>query len=92
MPTRTTRKTIRFRRPFSLKGEIKLFRAGDYQVITEEERIEEVSFPAYRRTSTVILVPGGPYGSSIEMISVDPADLDAAQERDAGGRGPIGDP
>jgi hypothetical protein len=83
MTTRTTRKTVSFQRPFSLKGADQLFRAGAYQVITEEEQIEEVSFPAYRRVSTVMLVPRGPRGSSIEMLSVDPADLDAAQMRDA---------
>jgi hypothetical protein len=40
---------------------------------------------AYRRVSTMILVPGGLHGSSVEMLSIDPADLDAAQRRDAEG-------
>jgi hypothetical protein len=44
--------------------------------------IEGLSFPVYRRVSTVIFVPGQ-IGSSIEMVPVDPLDLTAAQERDA---------
>jgi hypothetical protein len=51
-------------------------------VVSDEELIEELSFPVYRRVSTLIFLP--PHGSSsIEMVSVDPADLAAAaQERD----------
>lgn len=51
-------------------------------MVTEEELIEGVSFPAYHRLSTVIFVPA-PSGSVVEMVTVDPADLEAAQERDA---------
>jgi hypothetical protein len=56
-----------------------------YRVITDEELIEGISLLAYRRVSTMILVPGGLHGSSVEMLSIDPADLDAAQRRDAEG-------
>ena len=85
MTIRTNEKTVRFVRPFSLKGVERSFPAGAYRVITDEELIEGISLLAYRRVSTMILVPGGLHGSSVEMLSIDPADLDAAQRRDAEG-------
>ena len=51
-------------------------------MITDEELIEGLSFAAYRRVSTVIFVPA-PYGGGIEMVTIDPSDLDAAQVTDA---------
>lgn len=56
--------------------------AGDYEILTEDELIEGLSFPVYRRTSTVIFVPGQT-ASSVEMVPIDPRDLAAAQSRDA---------
>lgn len=51
--------------------------------MTDEQLIEELSFPVYRRTSTVIFVPGdSPHGSAVEMGTIDPRDLEAAQNRD----------
>ena len=51
--------------------------------MTDELLIEELSFPVYRRVSTVIFVPGqSPHGSSVEMVTIDPRDLQAAQDRD----------
>ena len=85
MTIRTTEKTVRFVRPFSLKGAERSFPARAYRVTTDEELIEGISLLAYRRVSTMILVPGGLHGSSVEMLSIDPADLDAAQRRDAEG-------
>jgi hypothetical protein len=40
------------------------------------------SFPAYRRVWTGIFVQA-PSGSAVEMATIDPADLQAAQEQDA---------
>ena len=88
MTIRTNEKTVRFVRPFSLKGVERSFPAGAYRVITDEELIDGISLLAYRRVSTMILVPGGLHGSSVEMLSIDPADLDAAQRRDAEGAMP----
>ena len=81
MITRTKRVTLTFKHPFSLKGVDRPLAAGQYEVVSDEELIEELSFPVYRRVSTLIFLP--PHGSSsIEMVNVDPADLAAAQERD----------
>jgi hypothetical protein len=49
--------------------------------MTDEEMIEELSFPVYRRVFTMIIVPADS-ASSVEMVTIDPQDLQAAQERD----------
>ena len=73
-----------FSHPFLLKDIDRTLPPGDYQVITDEELIEGLSFSAYRRVSTMILVPAQSHqGSSVEMVTIDPLDLQAAQERDA---------
>jgi hypothetical protein len=51
-------------------------------VVTDEELIEGISFPVYRRVATMIFVPAPQGASSIEMVTVDPLDLQAALERD----------
>jgi hypothetical protein len=81
MLTRTLRKTVVFAHPFLLAGIGRVLPAGDYRVVTDEELIEGLSFAAYRRVSTVILVPA--QRGAIEMVSVDPSDLQGAQDRDA---------
>ena len=84
MLTRTSSKTVIFGHPFSLKGVDRVLPAGDYRVVTDEELIEGLSFPAYRRVSTMIFVPAQFYqASSVELATIDPLDLQAAQERDA---------
>ena len=82
MMIRTSSKTITFHHPFWLKGVDRELPPGDYRVVTDEELIEGLSFPAYHRVSTVIFVPA-PSGSAVEMVTIDPADLEAAQGRDA---------
>jgi hypothetical protein len=52
-------------------------------VVTDEELIEGLSFPAYRRVATMVFVPGQS-GSSVEMVTIDPLDLQAAQDQDVG--------
>jgi hypothetical protein len=79
---RTSSKSVTFRRPFRLKGVDRMLPAGDYRIVTDEELIEGLSFPAYRRMSTMIFVPA-PTGAAVEMATVDPLDLEAALEQDA---------
>ena len=54
---------------------------GVYTVDTEEELLESVSFPAYRRVSTVMrcLAPGG----ITRFVAIDPIVLAAALAREA---------
>lgn len=81
---RSQSKTVVFSKPFLLKGVDRVLCAGDYRVVTDEELIEGISFPVYRRISTVIFVPGSAHrASSIEMVTIDPLDLQAALDRDA---------
>jgi hypothetical protein len=81
---RTSSKTVTFSCPFLLKGIDRILPAGDYRVLTDEELLEGLSFAAYRRVSTMMIVPGQSHRlSSVELVSVDPSDLQAAQERDA---------
>lgn len=83
MPTRTTSKTVTFARPFLLKGVDRTLPAGDYKVVTDEELVDGLSFAVYRRISTMIFVPAQSHrSSSTEMVTVDPDDLLAAQDRD----------
>ena len=52
-------------------------------MMTDEQLIVELSFPVYRRVSTVIFAPGqSPQGALVEMLTIDPRDLQAAQDRD----------
>jgi hypothetical protein len=82
MTTRTKRKTVTFKMPFSLEGAGLNLPAGSYEVITDEELIEGLSFPVYRRIETMMLVPGH-LARSVEMATVEPLALAAALERDA---------
>ena len=84
MATRTTEKTVTFSHPFLLKGVDRILAAGDYRVVTDEELIEQLSFPVYRRVATMIFVPADlQNASSLEMVSIDPRDLQEAKDRDA---------
>lgn len=83
MPTRTHRESVTFHAPFSLAGIDRLLPAGSYEVVTDEELIEGLSFPVYCRVATMMLVPAqSSQLSSLEMLTVDPRDLAAAVERD----------
>jgi hypothetical protein len=83
MITRTSNTLVVFHHPFELRGVDRRLPAGEYRVMTDEQLIEELSFPVYRRVSTVIFVPGdSPHGSAVEMVTIDPRDLNAAQDRD----------
>ena len=83
MTMRTTNKAVTFHRPFYLKGVDRLLPPASYRVVVDEELIEGISFPAYRRISTAIFVPAES-GCAVEMVTIDPLDLQAAQEQDAG--------
>ncbi len=84
MTTRTSETTITFRRPFTLAGLGETLPAGDYRVECEEERIEGLSYAAYRRSATVLRLPArsGP-AHLTRAMTVDPDELQAALARDA---------
>ena len=84
MTVHTSRKTVTFARPFSLSG-IKVQPAGTYTVETDEELLPGLSFPAYRRIATLIFLRSRGGGPIVEQVAnIDPLELQAVQERDAG--------
>jgi hypothetical protein len=85
MTTRSRRETIHFKHPFRIKGIDRLLAPGAYEVITDEEMIEGLSFASFRRVATMIMVPAAaPRTSAMEMISIGSVDLSDAQREDAG--------
>ncbi len=81
MTLRTSRRGLTFRFPFSLPGLDGEHPAGTYIVETDEELLEQMSFPAYHRVATSIIIPRGV--GSYQMVRIDPAALEAAERRDA---------
>lgn len=73
MVTRTTKSAVTFTRPFRLGEFGEQLPAGRYPVETDEELLEGVSFPAYRRSATVMQIAADPGGTAFAMI--DPAQL-----------------
>jgi hypothetical protein len=83
MTTRSRRETITFQHPFRIRGIDRLLPPGAYEVITDEEMIEGLSFPAFRRVATMIMVPAAAQNSAMEMLSIGSVDLSDAQRMDA---------
>ena len=90
MAMRTHNKTVTFVRPFTLGDVDDIYPAGAYQVETDEERVEALSFPVYRRVRARIHLHAEPSRPGIERIlTTDPEELDEALKRD---RGPLESP
>jgi hypothetical protein len=79
MSSRTTSKTVTFQRPFVLAGFEELQGAGTYIVDTREEQITAISYPAWKRVSTVIQLNRA---GAIEHVPIDPSELHEALMRD----------
>ena len=83
MINRTSEASVRFSRPFVIDGFALELPAGDYVIETEEELIQGLSFPVYRRVSTTLHVdriPGRP--GQKESWQIAPEALEAALNRD----------
>jgi hypothetical protein len=84
MTTRSRREMVTFKHPFQIRGVDRLLPAGAYEVITDEEMIEGLSFASFRRVATMIMVSAAASrGSTMEMISIGSVDLADAQRIDA---------
>jgi len=84
MTMRSRLEVITFRHPFWIKGIDRVLPPGAYDVVTDEEMIEGLSFASFRRVATMIMVPAAPpRGSTMEMISIGSVDLSDAQRIDA---------
>jgi hypothetical protein len=67
MSIRTTRKIVKFSNPFTMEG---VGPADNYEVVTDEELIEGLSFPVYRRVATIMLAPTqSSHAPSVEMLT-----------------------
>jgi hypothetical protein len=84
VPERTTLTTITFLRPFSLTDVEGVQPAGTYTVEAIDRTLDNLSFIAYRRVSTAIMLPavGVPAGQR-QTIFVDPLELAVALKQDA---------
>ena len=84
MTMRSRREVITFQHPFQIKGIDRVLPPGAYDVITDEQMIEGLSFASFRRVATMIMVPAAPpRGAAMEMISIGSVDLSDAQRIDA---------
>lgn len=84
MNIRSRREAVTFKHPFWIRGVDRLLPAGAYDVITDEEMIEGLSFAAFRRVATMIVVPtAASRGLAMEMISIGSVELSDAQRVDA---------
>lgn len=83
MSNRTSTKQVSFQHAFVLSGYSDELPAGVYEVLAEEELLQGLSFEAYRRTSTCIVVGGkGETSGRAEMRPTTEKDLEAALVRD----------
>lgn len=79
MTTRMTSRVVTFQRPFILAGFDQVRPPGSYTVETEEEQIDSISFPAWKRTMTIMHLKDG---VTTEYHPIDPGELQEALLRD----------
>jgi hypothetical protein len=83
MNKRLSSSTVTFSKAFVLSGFPGELPAGDYEVLVEDELLQGLSFEAYRRTSTCLLVHGkGSRVGRTEMRATTESDLKTALSRD----------
>jgi hypothetical protein len=83
-PTRTSRKTVTFKRPFTLSALSTTQPAGAYTVETDEVLLPTFTAAAYHRTATLMFLPAHPgSGGLAHMVEVDPLELESALAKDA---------
>lgn len=80
MAIRMTSTEVTFGHPFVLHGFDKIEPAGTYLVETEEESIDDVSFPVWKRVATIMHIT---HGAATEYVRIDPEDLRKALVRDS---------
>jgi hypothetical protein len=78
------REVVTFTHPFRIRGIDRLLPSGDYEVVTDDETIDGLSFSAFRRLASMLRVPANGSRLAMEMISIGSVDLADVQRIDAG--------
>jgi hypothetical protein len=81
MITPTNRTALSLTRPFRLRAVDRVLPPRTYEVVTEEELIEGLSWPVCRRKPIIISTPGLS-ASAGETMTIDPINFAAAQGLD----------
>jgi hypothetical protein len=79
MTLRTIDRIVTFQRSFELGNGDGPYPPGEYLVQTDEEMINQLSFPAWRRVSTTIHLRRG---GATQSVTISPQDLDLILSRD----------
>lgn len=79
MTLRTIDRIVTFQRSFDLGNGDGPYPPGEYLVQTDEETIDQLSFPAWRRVAAMIHVR---QGAATQVVTVSPQDLDLILSRD----------
>lgn len=82
MPSRTTTSFVTFQHPFVVAGYVDELPAGTYEVTAEDEILRSLSFAAYRRTATHLLIRRTKESVRTEMRPIDHRDLALALAQD----------
>ena len=80
MNIRSSSKQVTFAHPFTMPGFTEPLPAGHYDILIEEELLQGLSFEAYRRISTHMMVTG--QTGRVEMCPIMEKDLETAINRD----------
>jgi len=84
MTMRTTKSTVTFAHPFRLGAFGEQLPAGRYPIESDEELLEALSFPVYRRTATMMQLMADPRHPGVtEIAMIDPTQLEEALAEDA---------
>lgn len=75
MESRSTTELVEFRSPFLISARPNPLPAGRYRVHIEEEMLDGLSFPAWRRTSMTIAQQGPSSGRLLQAYSITPTEL-----------------
>ena len=85
MTERTTETEITFAHAFSLDSLVEALQAGTYRLVVDEELIEGLSFPAYRRVATHLEIPAIAIATGKrQFLQVTSKEIDEALAADAG--------
>lgn len=83
MSTRSKHSIVHFTAPFALRGVAEIQPPGEYAIDEDEELIDGISWPAYRRVATFIYLPSVGSNSRISrLITIDHSELEAALQQD----------